>query len=394
MHFSFKTQAATTQKKPSIQRRTAWAIAVICFGLLGSTPAWSGTKPVQGKPSQTKTKTKAPKKAAPTTTFADHTGAQQWALEVAQSRGLDPAWTRKWVSAAVLVPVAQRLVAPAPAGTAKNWAAYRARFIEPHRLQAGLRFWNSHAATLARAEAQYGVPADLVVGIIGVETLYGQHTGSFRVLDVLATLAFDFPTSHPRAAERSTFFKGELAQHLVNAWQQQSSPDRALGSFAGAMGLPQFMPSSWAKFAVDFDGDGKIDLLNSPADAIGSVAHYLAQFGWKPGMPTHYPVELAPNADMAALLAPDILPSFTAERFQALGARLPEHAQAHPGNLALLELQNGDPALSGTPPTYWAGTDNFYVVTRYNWSSYYALAVIDLGSAIKALRSETAAGFQ
>jgi membrane-bound lytic murein transglycosylase B len=336
------------------------------------------------RPSKTQ-KAAKPVKKAQGVSYSQSPQALQFADDVARERGLDPAWTRKWISAAVQIPVAQRLVAPAPAGTAKNWAAYRARFIEPKRLEAGLRFWQTHLDALTRAEKQYGVPAELVVGIIGVETLYGQHTGSFRVLDVLATLAFDFPENHPRAAERSRFFKGELAQHLVNAWQQKTTPDRALGSFAGAMGLPQFMPSSWAKFAVDFDQDGRIDLLNSPQDAIGSVANYLLQFGWKTGMPTHYPVELKADADMATLLAPDILPTFSTERFQALGAGLQGNALQHQGTLALIELQNGDPTSSGAPPTYWAGTENFYVVTRYNWSSYYALAVIDLGNAVKAL---------
>ena len=149
-------------------------------------------------------------------------------------------------------------------------------------------------------------------------------------------------------------------------------------SFAGAMGVPQFMPSSWLKYAVDFDGDGKVDLFNSPADAIGSVAHYFKAFNWQPGMPTHYPVSFDPSRlDMEGLLLPDILPTFSLGSFTAKGAVLEGAALQHTGPLALIELQNGDEA-----PSYVAGTDNFYAITRYNWSSYYAMAVIELGEAI------------
>ena len=150
------------------------------------------------------------------------------------------------------------------------------------------------------------------------------------------------------------------------------------GSYAGAMGLPQFMPSSWNKYAVDFDGDGRIDLFQSPADVIGSVANYFKTFRWRPGLPTHYAVQVdGTSTDMAALLAPDILPTFTPEGFAGKGAVLPTEALAHPGLLALVELKNGEAA-----PTFLAGTENFYVITRYNWSSYYALAVIELGQEV------------
>jgi membrane-bound lytic murein transglycosylase B len=152
----------------------------------------------------------------------------------------------------------------------------------------------------------------------------------------------------------------------------------ALGSYAGAMGLPQFMPSSWVRFAVDFDGDDKIDLWSSPADAIGSVASYFKAFNWQTGMPTHYPVSFdKTRLDMDALMAPDILPTFSVASFQAKGAVLEGAALAHTGPLALVELQNG-----AEPPSYVAGTDNFYAITRYNWSSYYAMAVIELGEAV------------
>ncbi len=151
------------------------------------------------------------------------------------------------------------------------------------------------------------------------------------------------------------------------------------------MGLPQFMPTSMARFGVDFDGDGRVDLQGSPVDAIGSVAHYLQAYGWQTGMPTHYPVRFdAATLDLDSLLAPDILPSFSVAAFEAKGARLDDEARKHPGLLALVQLHNGDPANGGAAASYVAGTENFYAVTRYNWSSYYALAVIELGQAVAA----------
>jgi membrane-bound lytic murein transglycosylase B len=265
--------------------------------------------------------------------------------------------------------------------TAKNWRAYRERFIESRRIEAGTQFWQTYQDALTRAEQTYGVPAEMIVGIIGVETFYGQHMGNYRVLDTLTTLTLNFPSAHPRATERQAFFKSELGHFLVQAHNQSNAS--TTGSFAGAMGWPQFMPSSVAKFAVDFDGDGRIDLRKSPVDAIGSVANYFKAFGWQTGMPTHYPVSFdETRLDKPTLLAPDILPSFSVSNFTAKGAVLDEQAQKHNGSLALVELFNGDDA-----PSYVAGTDNFYVVTRYNWSSYYALAVIELGQAVKANRA-------
>ncbi|WP_374522421.1 lytic murein transglycosylase B [Hydrogenophaga sp.] len=317
---------------------------------------------------------------APNFRYAQSEAAMAFAADLAARRDLDPAWVRAQIGAAERVPAIVRLSTPPPSTQPKNWAAYRARFIEPIRLAAGQRFWEANRDTLARAEAQFGVPASLIVGVIGVETLYGRHTGNFRVIDALTTLAFDFPPSHPRAAARSEFFRSELEQFLSLTHRTGQDPLALLGSYAGAMGWPQFMPSSWAKYAIDFDADGKVDLFDSPADVIGSVANYFKTFGWQPGMPTHYPVRVeASRENLDTLLAPDILPSFAPARFEALGAALDEAGRRHPGQLALVELQNGS-----APPSYVAGTENFYVVTRYNWSSYYAMAVIELGEAVRS----------
>lgn len=324
--------------------------------------------------------------AAEITAYAQSPAAMAFADDLAQRRGLDPLWVREQIGAARPQAAAIRLSLPAPRASFKNWAAYRARFVEPLRIRAGQRFWETHRAALERAEREYGVPASLIVGVIGVETLYGQYTGNFRVIDALATLAFDFPASHPRAEARAEFFRSELEQFLSLTHRTGMDPQALRGSYAGAMGWPQFMPSSWARFAIDFDGDSQVDLLNSPVDAIGSVANYFKAYGWQPGQPTHYPVSFDLNTlDKDALLAPDILPSFSAESFAAKGAVLDAEGKKHIGKLALIELQNGDPANGGSAPTYLAGTDNFYVVTRYNWSSYYALAVIELGQTIEAL---------
>jgi membrane-bound lytic murein transglycosylase B len=300
-----------------------------------------------------------------------------WAQEAAPRLQLDAAWLQKTMAQAQRLPVVEKLVLPPPSPVAKDWAAYRARFIEPTRIQAGARFWRKHQATLEHAEKEFGVPAAIVVGIIGVETLYGQNTGNFRLVDTLGTLAFHFPQAHPRATERQAFFRSELEQFLVLSSRSGADPLSVRGSYAGAMGLPQFMPSSWLQYAVDFDGDGRIDLFGSPADAIGSVAHYFKAFQWRTGMPTHYPVNLNAQTDMDSLLAPDILPTFSVASFTAKGAGLSGAALAHTGPLALIELRNGPNA-----PSYVAGTENFYAITRYNWSSYYAMAVIELAEAV------------
>ena len=307
--------------------------------------------------------------------YALHPRSQELALKLAREHGLDPEWTVSVLSQARFVEQVQKLNMPASNPGSKNWQAYRARFIEPIRLKAGAQFVKDHEATLQKAEARFGVPVDIIAGVIGVETIYGRYTGNLRVLDVLTTLSLDFPTGR---SDRSPFFQNELGQFLRLCAEQHFDPMTVQGSFAGAIGLPQFMPSSIRAYAVDFDGDGVIDLRNSPADAIGSVANYLARHGWQRGMPTHYLV--APPTDLdqrQTLLGPDIKPTFTAGDMERLGAVLDEPGKRHAGKLALVLLHNG-----ANEPTYLAGTDNFYAITRYNQSSYYALAVIELGRVL------------
>jgi membrane-bound lytic murein transglycosylase B len=311
--------------------------------------------------------------------YAGRADVRAFAAEVAERRGLDRGWILGQLARARREPAVQRLIMPPPAGTAKNWAAYRDRFVEPRRIAAGAAFWQAHERWLRLAEERFGVPPEIVVGIVGVETFYGQVMGNYRVLDALATLGFDFPAGR---RDRSAFFRAELEEFLVYAQREGRDPRSVRGSYAGAIGLPQFMPGSINRWAVDFDGDGRIDLLGSAADTIGSIANYLAGFGWQRGLPTHYEVTVPlDDADRSALLAPDIVPSFSAAQFAERKAVLSEPARAHEGLLALVMVENGDAA-----PSYVAGTRNFYVITRYNWSSYYALAVITLGEAVRQAR--------
>jgi membrane-bound lytic murein transglycosylase B len=300
---------------------------------------------------------------------------------IAQQHGLKADWVQQQLAAARLLPQVQQMILPAAAPSAKNWAAYRARFIEPKRIEAGVQFWRKHQADLQRAEQTYGVPARFIVGILGVETYFGEHQGQFKVMDALATLSLAFPKEHRQTEERVAFFKNELGLWLKQRAQNPALKNQ-LGSYAGAIGWPQFMPSSIAKFAVDFDNDGRIDLAKNSVDAIGSVAHYFKAYGWQTGMPTHFEVDMnAQGAALEALLAPDIVPSWSVAHLTAQQVALSDAGRGFEGPLALVELFNGNDA-----PSYVAGTENFFVVTRYNRSSYYALAVIELGEAIEKAR--------
>lgn len=311
--------------------------------------------------------------------YAKRADAMKLADEIAAQQGLDKAWVRRQIARVRQVPQAmERVLPPSPGSRARDWQQYRGNYLQAQRIVAGVEFWRKHEALLSRASAQYGVPPEIIVGILGVETYYGRNTGNFRVVEALTTLSLDFPAAHPRAAARTAFFREELAAFLKKCHAARLDPFQLRGSFAGALGIPQFMPSNWARYGVDFDGDGTVDLSGSVADAIGSVANYFKSFNWKPGMPTHYAVSFDYAVlDLPLLLAPDIRPTFAVEQFTAMGVLLGHDARQHEGPLALVELQNGDYS-----PSYVAGTENFYAVTRYNWSSYYALAVIELGEAV------------
>ncbi|MEO7057410.1 MAG: lytic murein transglycosylase B [Caldimonas sp.] len=312
-------------------------------------------------------------------TYGGREDVMRFADAVAERRGLDAAAVRAALASARFVPNVVRYIMPPPAGTAKNWALYRSRFVEPIRIRAGVAFWRANEKWLAQADEIYGVPAEIVVGIVGVESIFGRQMGNFRIIDALATLSFDFPVARK---DRSEFFKDELENWFVLCNSEGVDPLAWRGSYAGAIGMAQFMPSSFNRYAVDFDNDGHVDLHTSGADVIGSVANYLAEFGWKRGLPVRFAVK--PPTDTpsrATLLAPDIVPTFTPVQMLQQGAVLPQEVLGVDSLLALVELQNGEAA-----PTYIAGTSNFYAITRYNWSSYYALAVTELGEAVRNAR--------
>ena len=281
------------------------------------------------------------------------------------------------------VETARQLMRPAPPGKPKNWKAYRARFVEPYRIDAGIAFWNQHANVLARAEQQYGVPAEIIVGLIGVETIFGKNTGNFRVMDTLTTLAFDYPDTPTRDA-RMQFFRSELENLLLIAKESGADPFAFKGSYAGAIGLSQFMPSSIRQYAVDFDGDGQINLNNSAADAIGSVANYLSLHGWKRNLPTVFPATLSVSDDDQTKLKTALSQGLHATYSLAdLKPFLTTASSDAPDGIlyGVVNLQNGDDATE-----YWMGTDNFYAITQYNRSYFYAMSVIDLGRVISAAR--------
>ncbi|HQU15242.1 MAG TPA: lytic murein transglycosylase B [Gammaproteobacteria bacterium] len=252
------------------------------------------------------------------------------------------------------------------------WYRYRAIFLTPSRIQGGAVFWDRYADILQRAQQRYGVPPQIVTGIIGVETRYGSHVGTIPVLDSLTTLAFDYPP-------RSAFFRSELAQFLLLTRDNHLDPLAIKGSYAGAMGMPQFISSSYRRYAVDFDGDGRRDLLNSPADAIGSVANYLNAHGWTAGAPVAVRVRVSGDRYQDLLKNNDPTPRYTLAELSNFGVVAADPApQDQPVALLRLKGPQGD--------EYWAGFHNFYVITRYNHSALYAMAVFQLSREIRAAR--------
>lgn len=256
----------------------------------------------------------------------------------------------------------------------RDWNAYRARFLEPVRVGAGVQFWRAHAATLARAEEDFGIPAEVIVGILGVETIFGRNPGSFRVVEALATLAFDYPPT--AKVDRSAFFRGQLEEYLLFVREQGLDAFALRGSYAGAIGIPQFMPGSYRRFAVDYDGDGRIDLRASADDAIGSVANFLMQHGWRRGEPIVFPATVPPQA--AALADGGLDPHYTLGELEGAGIRATD-PRAGAGPLGIVDLPNGQ-----DPPTYLLGAPNFFVLTQYNRSYFYAASVLELGAAVRA----------
>src|SRR5688572_20502479 len=269
-------------------------------------------------------------------------------------------------------PTVARLIGPERPKTAtppvRSYPRYRAKFLTKSRIDAGIRFWDLHEADLRRAQAEFGVSPEVILGILGVETAFGQNTGSFRVVDSLATIAFDGP-------RRQEYFRDELKELLLLARELSIDPLTIKGSYAGAMGLPQFMPSSYRRHAVDFDQDGSTDLVASPADAIGSVASYLRNHGWVAGEPAVVRVKLPRSG--ASELVSGLKRVHTVTDLRDKGVTFSESTLPE-GACSVVELPN--PRASSQ---YLVGFSNFEAITRYNRSTFYATAVLDLASAIR-----------
>ncbi|MBB5409498.1 MULTISPECIES: lytic murein transglycosylase B [unclassified Paraburkholderia] len=279
---------------------------------------------------------------------------------------------------------AVKLVTPSPTPSVKNWRSYQARFLDPVRVNAGVQFWRENRATLQRAYQEFGVPPEMIVGIIGVETIYGRYMGNFRVLDALTTLSFDYPNTANRADRQATFRKN-LEDYLVWTRDAQIDPNTVLGSYTGAIGIPQFLPSSIVQYAVDYEGNKRIDLRTSDADAIGSVANYLRQNGWESGRPVVWRI----GSDAGSLGVAQAAANGQPEPHWPLDQLLRAGLVLNEPNVDIAS-EAGTPVTVVDLPTPGRGTEfvlglkNFYVLTRYNRSFFYALAVYQLGQKVKA----------
>lgn len=263
--------------------------------------------------------------------------------------------------------IVQLMDAPAEG---KPWKDYRPIFVTNKRALAGKAFMAAHRETLARAEQQFGVPAEIIVAIIGVETYYGTHAGRTRVLDALSTLAFDYP-------RRSAFFRKELKAYLMLTRDEQIDPASLKGSYAGAMGYGQFMPSSFLHYAIDFDNDGRRDIWHNPVDAIGSVANYFARHGWKPGEPVVSKARFTGDGDAINWVRgrSNLKPAYPLSELMALGFDVTDKLDAE-------QLATPIRFTGAKGKEYWVGLHNFYVITRYNHSALYAMSVYQLSQKI------------
>lgn len=257
-----------------------------------------------------------------------------------------------------------------PAEKVLAWHEYQNIFLTERRIKEGLEFMRAHQETLARAERELGVPAEVMAAIIGVETYYGRIAGSYRVIDALSTLAFDYP-------KRSTFFRKQLVEYLQLAKEQKINPLEPKGSYAGAMGFGQFMPSSYRAYAIDFDGDDFVDIWNNEADAIGSVGHYLKRHGWKTGQPITLPLKKEQFL-ASEWLTDDLKLSYTIAELPADAAALVSSSLPSDSLIEPIEME------TEVGPQQWLVFNNFYAITRYNHSRMYAMAVTELSEALAA----------
>jgi membrane-bound lytic murein transglycosylase B len=316
--------------------------------------------------------------------YANNPNVDAFINDMVARYDFDPATLHTLFAGVNYSATAVKLVTPAPSPSIKNWKIYQSRFLDPVRINAGVRFWKQNQATLQRAYEEFGVPPEVIVGIIGVETIYGRYMGNFRVLDALTTLTFDYPNT-PNRADRMATFRKNLEDYLVWTRDTQIDPTTVLGSYTGAIGIPQFLPSSIVQYAVDYEGNKHIDLRSSPADAIGSVANYLKENGWENGRPVVWKIAQDPGSLGIAQAAADGQPEPHWPLSQLLRAGLlldePGLDMATEGGTPVTIVDLPSP---GLPTEYVLGLKNFYVLTRYNRSFFYALAVYQLGERVKA----------
>ncbi|SFR73881.1 membrane-bound lytic murein transglycosylase B [Marinobacter daqiaonensis] len=291
--------------------------------------------------------------------YGEHPEARAFVREMTREYGFDENRLRAWLGEARRQEqVIERISSPAE--RTLEWHEYRDIFIKPERISGGIAFLEEYEDAFRRAQRQYGVPREIIAAIIGVETWYGRYRGSYRVLDALATLAFDYPP-------RSRFFRSELQQFFLMVREQGFEPGNMKGSYAGAMGYGQFIASSYRHYAIDFDGDGVVDIFDNPVDAIGSVANYFAEHRWKPGGPVAFRLDdgvVVPPS----LLSGELKPRFTVSDYRQAGVSVPTHlAGNEPARMIMVQGADG--------PQWWLTCHNFYVITRYNHSHLYGLAV-------------------
>ena len=328
----------------------------------------------------------------------------QLITQIAQTQGIPQTSLESGFSDAKTIPSIRKLVLP-PSGTfKKNWVAYRKRFIEPVRLKAGKAFWEQNEAFLSKVEQESGVPAEVIVSIIGIETIYGRQTGNFRVKDVLSTLAFSYPDT-PNKASREQLFKDQLQELILVCWTEgggslpannskqglnQARFNACLNqnsSYAGAIGLPQFMPSSIRSFAVDGDGDEHIDLKQSPKDAIASVANFMRKHGWQPGMPIYFPVQEGAISEAKSLADGEPQLKYTVQELIAKGILTKEQGDLQAGGVEpqskTLIVDLPYPDKDGNDQVrYVVGLNNFLTIVQYNRSYFYAQSVAEFAEAL------------
>ncbi len=361
-----------------MKRVTAVLCVLVSLAFVALPAARGETAATATKPGTAKAHAKPTAKAKSAPLRAPDAGARHaFAEEFAAESGLPVKVIERWLADARVQPsIIQAMDRPLLAPP--KWYEYGPPFLAPTRVAAGVAYWNAHADMLERAEREFGVPAPIVVAILGIETHWGRNVGRYRALDALATLAFEYP-------RRARFFRDELKAYLLLTRELGVKPDAAVSSYAGALGMPQFMPSSYQRYAVDYEGNGHVDLWHSDADVIGSVAHFLVEHDWQRGQPTLLRADVADGAKPAAMARLD---GGISER-RPLAAWRDDGVTpvAAPADLAdapvgLLLLEDAPDAAS-----LYVACENFYVITRYNKSRLYAAAVVELAAALEAARN-------